>query len=181
MNALTGLAVIGSGAGGALGPALCALSAALPVCVPPRAALEVIWLVAPCELLPPPICPPPKQEKKILPPSSMSCLVRAFSFSQLQSSSCCQPASGGPQCSSTAEQRAEPPPPQPPLVHLTFCLEGWDCVEDHPCPCHFFSSLRSWSFTFVSEVTFSTCFSSLLLPLLLLSPSVSFFFTNSLW
>lgn len=108
----------------------------------------------------------------------MSCLVRAFSFSQLQSSSCCQPTSGGPRCSSTAEQRAEPFPPslsQPPLVHLTFCLEGWDCVRRSPLSLSFFSSLRSWSFTFVSEVTFSTCFSSLLLPLLLVSPSASFF------
>lgn len=74
----------------------------------------------------------------------MSCLVRAFSFSQLQSSSCCQPTSGGPRCSSTAEQRAEPFPPslsQPPLVHLTFCLEGWDCVRRSPLSLSFFSFL----------------------------------------
>ena len=99
----------------------------------------------------------------------MSCLVRAFSFSQLQNSSCCQPASGDLQCSSTAEHRAEPSPPLsassgPP--HLLSCWVG--SYRRSPLSlklkhagllaCHF-SSLHSWSFTFVSEVTFSACFS----------------------
>ena len=175
MNALTGAAVIGSGARGAPGPS---------VCLPEQHWKWFDWLPHASSFPPRPRLPFAlllnRRKKSCLHPLCPA-LWGLFSFSQLQSSSCCQPASGGPQCSSTAEQRAEPFPPLsassgPP--HLLSWRVG--LCRRSPLSLSFFSSLHSWSFTFVSEVTFSTCFSSLLQPLLLVSQLFSFFFFSLL-
>lgn len=115
------------------GPDFWCIACSQPALVLPWSVPAVIWLVALCKRLPPALL---WKGREVLPPSSMSCLVNVYSSLSLRTPAA---ASQPQEVSSAAPQQNrelswEHSPCQPPLVQLSFCLAGWDHVEDHPCP-----------------------------------------------